>query len=164
MKALITLLLLTSAVQSQSFRLNEKEYFTISASIDPGASIKERGLDIVGEIELVSVVYAKLGFESFSALKGGYTDLHYGIGLNFTSGYFETLRYYIGGRQGVVMRNGGSNLNFGLEAGVDYNLNDDWAIGLRSTLDKRNDQKIFGWKAETKLSGFVRFCYKFDCR
>jgi len=164
MKKLITLLLFTTVMQAQNFRFNQSEYFTISTSIDPSASIKESGLDIVGEIEYVGVIYAKMGFESFSALTGGYSDIHYGIGLNFTSGYFDKLRYYIGYRQAVVFRDGGHNLNFGLEAGLDYSLSDSWAIGMRTTLDKRNDQKIFGWKAETKLSGFVRVCYKFKCR
>jgi len=164
MKKLITLLIFTTVMQAQNFRFNKSEYFTISTSIDPVASIKESGLDIVGEIEYVGIIYAKIGMESFSTLTGGYSDVHYGIGLNFTSGYFDKLRYYIGYRQAVVFRDGGHNLNYGLEAGLDYNLNDDWEVGLRTTLDKRNDQKILGWEVETKLSGFVRLVYKFDCR
>jgi len=164
MKKLITLLLFTTVMQAQNFRFNKSEYFTISTSIDPVASIKESGLDIVGEIEYVGLIYAKMGFESFSALTGGYSDVHYGIGLNFTSGYFDKLRYYIGYRQAVVFRDGGHNLNYGLEAGLDYALSDSFFIGLRAAFDKRNDQKILGWEPEDKLSGSVKFGIKFDCR
>jgi len=164
MKKLITLLLFTTVMQAQNFRFNKSEYFTISTSIDPVASIKESGLDIVGEIEYVGIIYAKMGFESFSVLTGGYSDVHYGIGLNFTSGYFDKLRYYVGYRQAVVFRNGGHNLNYGLEAGLDYNFSDSFFIGLRATFDKRNDQIILGWDPEDKLSGSVKFGIKFDCR
>jgi len=164
MKKLITLLLFTTVMQAQNFRFNQKEYFTISTSIDPVASVKESGLDIVGEIEYVGIIYAKMGFESFSALTGGYYDVHYGMGLNFTSGYFDKIRYYVGYRQAVVFRDGGHNLNYGLEAGLDYNFSDSFFIGLRATFDKRNDQKILGWEPEDKLSGSVKFGIKFDCR
>jgi hypothetical protein len=161
---LVLVLVAQSSFAQDGFRFIDREYFTASASIDPTSSIKEHGLDIVGELEYVGIIYAKIGVESFSKLTGGYQDIHYGIGLNFTSGYFDTLRYYVGIRQAKVDRDGGWKLNNGLEAGIDYNVNDDLFIGLRSTLDKRHDQEIFGWTPELKFSGFVRLGYKWNCK
>lgn len=146
------------------FRFIDYEYFTISTSIDPTSSIKEKGLDILGEVEYVGKVYAKLGVESFSVLTGGYTDFHGAVGLNFTSGYFNKVRYYVGLREAIVWRSTGHMVNFGGEAGIDYNINDHMFVGLRSTLDKRYDQEIFGWNPELKFSGFVRLGYKWDYR
>lgn len=160
---LVGILLIAQATFAQSgFRFNDIEFFAISTSIDPTSSIKEKGLDIVGEIEYNGLIYAKVGFESFSKLTGGYQDIHYGIGLNFTSGYFNKLRYYIGFRQARVVRDNTWRINHGLEAGINYNINEHLFVGLRSTLDKRYDQEIFGWKPETKFSGFVTLGYKWD--
>ena len=97
MKKLIILLLLSNFIfaQRQSFiHFSDKEYFTISAHIDPYASYKENGLDLVGEIEYVGLIYAKMGFESFGVLTGGYFDIHGAIGLNTTLGLFENTRLY----------------------------------------------------------------------
>ncbi len=150
-----------------NFRLNDYEYFTVSTSIDPTSSIKEKGLDIVGEVEYVGVIYTKVGFENFSALKGGYTDIHGVIGLNFTSGYFAKTRYYIGARVAKVYREYkgsyvGWRLNHGLEGGIDYDINDNLFIGLRATYDKRHDQEILypNDPIEIKFSGFIRLGYK----
>ena len=152
------------SLQAQSgLRINKTEFFTTSVAVDPSASIKENGLDIVGEIEYAGSVYVKVGFESFSALYGGYTDVHGAIGINFTSGYFETMRYYAGVRTACIFRDGGFGINFGLESGIDYQLSDNLFIGLRATYDRRNEQKIiFGWEPETKLSGFLRIGYRWD--
>ena len=160
---LVAILLIAQPTFAQDgFRFNDIEYFTVSTSIDPTSSIKEKGLDIVGEIEYVGLIYAKVGIESFSKLTGGYQDIHYGVGLNFTSGYFNTLRYYVGWRQAKVDRDGGWRINHGVEAGIDYNASEHFFVGLRATVDKRYDQEILGWTPETKFSGFVRLGYKWD--
>lgn len=160
------LILVSLSVKAQNgFRLNKTEFFTISTSIDPSASIKEKGIDIVGEIEYAGSLYVKAGFESFSALYGGYTDVHGAVGINFTSGYFDTMRYYAGVRTACVFRDGGFGVNFGLEYGIDYNISDNLFIGVRATYDRRNEQEtIFGWEPETKFSGFVRIGYRWDFR
>lgn len=109
---LVAILLIAQPTFAQDgFRFNDIEYFTVSTSIDPTSSIKEKGLDIVGEIEYVGLIYAKVGIESFSKLTGGYQDIHYGVGLNFTSGYFNTLRYYVGFRQARVVRDNTWRIN-----------------------------------------------------
>lgn len=163
MKNLFILLSLffISQITSQEIRLNDKEFFTVSLSIDPMASIKEKGLDIVGEIEYVGFMYGKLGFESFEQLEGGYTDIHAGVGFNLAS-KFDNFRTYGGVRVSKVSRNGTFRVNPGLELGLDYKLNDNTFVGLRSTLDKRFDQEIFRWNPEIKFSGFVRIGYRWN--
>ena len=51
-----TLLLSLSTVAQTGLRLNDTEYFTFSASIDPKASITEKSIDIVAEIEYVGII------------------------------------------------------------------------------------------------------------
>lgn len=166
MKKILSVILLLNVFVcfGQRTKFNNKEYFTISASVDPTSSIKEKGLDIVAEIEYVGLIYTKFGFESFSALKGGYTDIHGGLGVNVTSGYFDTFRYYGGFRSSMVFRNSSYAWNPGLELGIDYKLSDNFFIGLRSTLDRRNDQKIqdYSLKPENQISGFIRLGYRWD--
>ena len=160
-KIIIILALLSQTTKAQSnFRINDREFFTLSTSIDPYASYKEKGIDIVGEIEYVGVIYAKAGFESFESLYGGYTDIHGAIGLNFVSGYNGEFRYYAGGRTAKVWREDSWRINYGLECGVDYAINENFFVGGRATYDKRLDQEIFGWNPENKLNFFLKFGYK----
>lgn len=138
----------------------EKEYFTASLSVDPVSSYKEKGLDIVGEVEYSGFMYVKVGFESFSALYGGYTDIHSSLGWNHTT-KFDNYRYYAGLRTACVFRDGGYAINYGLEAGADMNLNENFFVGIRTTLDYRIEQKvIFNWTPQIVPSGFIRFGYR----
>lgn len=166
MKKILTVILLVNVFLNfgQNIKFNNKEYFTLSTSIDPSSSIKEKGLDILAEIEYVGLIYTKFGFESFSVLKGGYTDIHGALGINLTSGYFEKIRYYGGFRSSMIFRNRSYAWNPGLELGFDYQLSDNFFIGLRSTLDRRNDQKIqdYSLKPENQISGFIRLGYRWD--
>jgi hypothetical protein len=167
MKKLLLLVLVLVAQASfaqNGFRFNDIEYFTISVSVDPSSSFKEKGLDIVSELEYVGKIYAKIGVESFSTLYQGYQDIHYGIGLNFTSGYFNNIRYYVGFRQARVVRNDTWRINHGLEGGIQYKLADNFAIGLRTTLDKRYDLEIqdTSLKPIARLSNFITVLYRWD--
>lgn len=160
---LLALLFLSNIYSQNGLRFNKTEFFTISTSIDPSSSYKEKGLDIVGEIEYAGSIYIKAGFESFSVLQGGYTDVHWSLGINLTSGYLEQWRYYAGLRTALVFRDSGYAINYGLETGIDYNINDNFFIGLRSTYDYRLEQKvIFNWEPELKLSGFIRIGYRWN--
>lgn len=150
------------AIAQTGFRLNPTEYFTARASVDPTSSINEKGLDILGEVEFVGKGgYVKMGVESFSILQGGYTDLHAGGGITFTSGMYEDWRYYAGVRMACVFRSTGYAVNPGLESGIDFDVLPNWSIGLRGTCDYREEQRvIFNWKPETKFSGFITISYK----
>jgi hypothetical protein len=163
MKIIITLLLVSTLSFSQSeFRLNKKETFNVTATVDPAASYHEKGIDFVSELEYSGPIYAKLGIESFAALYAGYADIHGAMGLNFTSGMYEKFRYYGGIRLAKVWRGDSSRVMFGQELGIDYNLSDNVFIGVRFTRDKRTDQEIFNWTPETKYSNFIRIGYKWD--
>lgn len=140
--------------QSQ-FRLNKTEYFTASVVIDPGASIKEKGLNIGAEIEYVGFLYTRLSVTSFAALEDGYTDTTGSIGLSFTSGYFENVRYYVGGRLGFIYRKG-TYPTSGFEAGIDFKLTDSTFVGLRSTYDYRSDWAFYSADPGMRYSGFIR--------
>lgn len=146
----------------QGLRLNKIEFFTLSTSVDPSSSFKEKGIDFVGELEYAGSIYVKIGIEGFSALQGGYNDLHWALGLNLTSGLYERSRFYTGLRAACIWRGGEGayRINYGFESGFDYSLSHNIFMGLRATVDKRSDQEIFGWKPETKFSGFIRIGYK----
>lgn len=164
---IVGLLATNLAISQNGFRINPREYFTVTFGVDPNGSYQEKGFNFISELEYVGPVYVKVGIERFDALTGGYRDVHWGIGASFTSGYFEKVRYYSGIRVARVDRGpaldvppGAYRINYGIEAGIDYDISDDFFVGVRATLDKRHDQEIFGWKPEAKFSGFVRIGYK----
>lgn len=146
----------------------QHEYVTISGYVDPSASVKEKGLNFGGEIQLISHwKYVKAGFQSFDALEGGYLDYTGAFGVNLTSDIFEETRYYAGLRLGFIQR--GYKLNdsqtyplAGLEAGFDYQLTDSFFVGLRTTADWREDFMYSGANPEMVYSGFVICGIKFD--
>jgi hypothetical protein len=169
MKRLFTLILLGTVqflTAQHELRFNATEFFTISGSVDPVSSINESGLDIVGEIEYVGFIYAKAGFESFSALYGGYRDVHGAVGINLTTGLYEKARFYGGIRLAKVDRgsDGAFRPIYGIEGGIDFDFTNKFFIGIRGTIDKRYDQEIFGWTPELKCSGFIRMGYKWYYR
>lgn len=102
-------LLMNVAKVTAQFRFGEVESFAASIYVDPGASLKENGLDIGMDIEYNGAVFIRAGFESFAELPGNYFDVHAAVGPRFTIGEKERLALYIGGRGGVVWRNGASN-------------------------------------------------------
>ena len=117
--------------------------------------------NLTAELELES----KWGFVKASSqvnpgLEGGYIDLCGAVGLNFTSGLFEPLRYYIGIRGGTIIREGGHPL-FGYEAGVDVNITESFFMGLRGTYDYRSDMEFWGTEPMYRFNGTVRIGYKF---
>lgn len=156
------LLLLICQLSFGQFRFVDTEFFTARLSVDPYASFKEGGINFVSEIEYVGPIYVKVGVESFDVLRGSYRDMHAGLGLSFTSGYFEKVRYYAGVRAAKVHRGsyGAYRLNYGLEAGIDLDIADNWSLGYRATFDKRHDQEIYRWSPEAKLSSFATLSYK----
>jgi hypothetical protein len=110
-------------MMGQGLKLKDTEDFTISVISDPRASFSEKGLFIGGEIEYSGALYTRIGVSNFAALKDGYTEVIGGIGVNFSSGYFEKLRYYTGIRLGVIKRQS-VNATGGIEAGMDFMIND----------------------------------------
>lgn len=150
---------------SQSgLRISHSNFFDVRSSFDISASRKESGLDIVAEIEYSNVIYLKSGIEAFSVLEGGYRDVHAAIGMNLVSGTNEKNRFYAGIRSSIVFREGFSRWNPGIEGGIERDLSEHFAAGFRVTVDRRNDQQIFGWNVETKFSTFLTLAYKWKFR
>lgn len=144
----------------QSFHVKDTEDFTLSIITDPRASFKEGGLFIGAEIEYSGSIYTRVGVSNFAVLKDGYTELIGGIGVNFSSGYFDKVRYYTGIRLGVIKRQAG-NATAGLEAGIDFKITDNLFIGMRATYDYRSDFKFYDYPNEMRGSGYLRIGTKF---
>jgi len=153
-----------SIFAQDGFRINKTEYFTVGMFVDPVASLKEKGLDFGFEIEYVGTIYARLGLENFSALEGGYFAGNGAIGINFTSGYFEKFRYYVGVTGGRVLRNGVGNVIGGFEAGMDFKLSDSWAVGGRISYINRQDMLAMNWEPIWRENGYLRIVYYWNWR
>lgn len=159
MKAKVTIFLMLSwgLASAQPFGLPE-ERAVLSVFVDPGASVKENGLDIGFEFGYEGVIYAKLQFENFDALQGGYTSFGAAVGGNIQQGKF---REYLGIRGAKVWRNGSSNPIIGFEGGIDYWLDSQFAVGLRATADWREDMELLELDtAIWRVSGFVKLTWK----
>lgn len=169
MKKLFTIALTAIALTSNAqLSFIENEYATISIYADPSASVKEKGLNFGGEIQLVSNwKYVKAGFQSFEALEGGYFDFTGGFGVNLTSDIFEKTRYYGGVRLGFIKRGYKDNDPqtyplAGIEGGFDYQITDNFFAGIRATGDWREDFLFSGAEPEIRYSGFIRIGIKID--
>lgn len=157
-------------IVERDFRFQKKEEFRISIAIDPGASINEKGFNQITDIEyLHKWVYVKLGVQTFDALVGGYADFQGGVGLNFTSGYLDKERYYIGFKVGHIWR--GKSEQFGDEDGypvhgfeIGYDRfieNSDVYFGAKITYDWREDMLYSGADPLFRRSFYIKIGYKF---
>ena len=152
---IVLFLIFPLLITAQGLQLKDNEDFTISFITDPRASFKEGGFFIGAEIEYSGTIYTRVGVSNFAVLQDGYTELIGGIGVNFSSGYFDNVRYYTGVRLGVIKRKAG-NATAGLEAGIDFKLGDKAFIGLRATYDYRSDQEFYDYPNHMIGSGFIR--------
>lgn len=143
-----------------NFRLNKVDSFNFAVVIDPNASIKESGLNIGGEIEYNGTVYTRASVSYFSTLQGGYIDFIGAAGVNFTSGFWEQLRYYAGLRAGVIVRESNGYPILGTEIGIDYIFNGKYILGIRATRDKQGEFQFYDESPEMRNSGFVKFGIK----
>ncbi|MGH2666092.1 hypothetical protein [Flavobacterium sp.] len=160
-KILSIAFLVIGMVANAQIHFIDKEYFTASFAVDPSSSIKEEGLDIVAEIEVVSYwKYAKFNVQSFTVLDGGYLDATGGFGINLTSGHFDQWRAYTGIRLGVINREKYVYPLFGYEGGVDYYFRNMF-VGVRGTGDWRSDFMYSDAVPEMQYSGYVRVGFKF---
>lgn len=160
MKKIIFLLASTLCYSQSQVRINKTESFNMQVVVDPHASFKENGLNFGAGIEYNRAIYTRASFTVFNALKGGYFDLTGSIGLNLTSGYFENIRYYAGGRLGFIKRESNTYPTAGVEAGININLSDNIFIGARSTYDKRSDFEFYGAPSEMRGSTFLLIGFK----
>jgi hypothetical protein len=155
-KLLIFAFLAIGMIVNAQIKFVDEEYFTASMVIDPNASIKEKGANLVGEVELVSNwKYVKFNTQSFTALEGGYIDIAGGFGVNITSGYFNKWRAYSGIRLGFINRGKYTYPLAGTEVGLDIKINKTLFIRLRTTYDQREDFQYSSAKPSQVLSNYV---------
>ena len=135
---------------------NAQDKFNISVYVDPCASVKEKGVDFSAEIEYHNkTIYTKAGFQNFSVLQGGYTDIAGGIGLNKRLGTFEKVRVYGGVRLGFIFRGGYTYPLSGIEAGTSVKLTEKIALRYKATGDYRSDFKYSGANPKVRYSSFI---------
>lgn len=152
-----------TATAQQGIHFNQKEYFTVSTSIDPVATATDGFIDVAMEIEYVGFVYAKAGIEYFPALEPSYFDWHGGIGVNLMLNTFNDFRAYSGIRLGRIYRGDEARVPFvGFEGGIDWNVSDNFFVGLRATYDYRTEGQFLGWDNFWRESGYIRIGYKWD--
>lgn len=171
-KFILLALLLTISVNAQMLQKIGEEFTTITIAVDPYASYKENGINIVGEFTLVSYFgYIKAGIELFPGLEGGYFSVFGGAGFNQKStlvidflGIDSDVRLYEGIHLGFNHRNAtekyGSSYSgplAGINIGTEMSLWEGTYIGLRATLDWREDFKYSGAEPEAQFNGFVTF-------
>jgi hypothetical protein len=105
MKKLLFLILFITVTVNAQFRFIENEYFITSVAIDPTATFKEKSPNLCFELGLVSGwKYVSANLQVLPDLKGGYMDYGGSFGINLTSDYFDTARYYGGVRLGMIKR------------------------------------------------------------
>jgi hypothetical protein len=126
------------------FRIPDDEHAIFSVYADYADSkVNGYGPNIGAEFGYSGFVEAKVGFETFPQLYGGYIDVHGAIGFKMVHGLWEQWNYYAGIRAIVVWRGGEGawRAQPGIEGQITYDLNDWFGIGLRGTYDKCGDEE-----------------------
>jgi hypothetical protein len=161
MKKLLLLLLLISFSVTAQIKKGELTYTAINIANDPYASIKEEGINISLELERVqNFGYLKAGIEVFPALEGGYNYLYTAVGFNLKIGYFDNWRLYSGIKAGAVNRRESVYINYGGEAGINYQIYENTLIGLKTDAIYRDDFNYWGGKSKFVGSGYITVTFK----
>lgn len=167
MKKLIITALFAITTANAQLRFIENEYFITSVAIDPTATFKEKSPNLCFELGLVSGwKYVSANLQVLPDLKGGYMDYGGSFGINLTSDYFDTARYYGGVRLGVIKRGYTEEQTYtyplvGFEGGIDYNFKNSIFVGVKSTGDYRSDFQYSGADPKIRFSTFIKLGYKF---
>ncbi len=176
-KKLLVFLLLcfTVLVKAQSIQFPKQEYLVAKLHthyhfLETNANYP--GLNYVFEAGYSGKMYAVLGFERFSALKGGvidgkkingYTSFNFSTGINITHGHRNQFNYNAGIRLVKAYRGPIKESRFrpfiGWEAAAIYQFKNRLGIGIRATIDNRQDQDIFNWKINNVFSSYLSITY-----
>lgn len=158
-KTIIYTFLAIGMMVNAQIKFGDKEYTTINILIDPSASIKEKSLDIVLELEHHSFwKYIKVNTQILPGLEGGYIDFTGGFGVNLT---VNKIRSYTGVRLGVIKRGLLVNNSYTYPlAGIDVKLSEGLYLGVRGTGDYRTDFLYSGAEPFIRYSGFVKLGIK----
>lgn len=151
-KTIIAIALLFSTASFSQLQFAEDPYFTFSSITEPLSNSIGSG----AEIEIVGKGYARAGM-TFSEEN---IETILAVGLSLNTGYFESIRYYIGGRIGVNKRDR-VNAMAGAEIGIDFSLTDSLFIGARGILDYKSDTEFYNEPDKIKPSAAIRLGFKF---
>jgi hypothetical protein len=158
---MLTALLTTSTGAQNGLRAPEDENWIFSMYADYADSkANGYGPDIGAEFGYSGFIEAKIGFETFPKLHGGYTDVHGAIGIKMVHGLWEQWNYYAGIRAIVVWRGGAWRAQPGAEGQITYDLSDWFGLGIRGTYDKRYDMEIFDWPVKNVASAYLIVIFK----
>lgn len=147
-------------------KLHKSEHVFVNIMVDPGATVKEESLNLVGEIGLISgIKQIKFSTQILDGLEGGYLDLCGGVGVSVPLDIFEKMRLSAGLRGGVIKRGFKSNKTytyplFGLEGMASYKITDKTGIILRLTYDRRSDGLYTGADTFYRESFFIGFNFE----
>lgn len=151
-KSIIAIALLFSTSSFSQLQFAEDPYFTISSITEP----LNKSIGSGAEIEIVGKLYARAGV----TVSEENIETILGIGLSLNTGYFESIRYYIGGRIGANKRDR-VNAMAGAEIGIDFNLTDNFFIGARGILDYKSDTEFYNEPDKMEPSAAIRLGFKF---
>lgn len=159
MKKLLLLSLFALQVNAQSLDFGDTEYTTISVTIEPNSSIKEKSLNATFEFQYsVHWLYIKPSVQILPSIN--YVDTAVGLGILLDKGYYQDWVFYSGIRLGYIYR-GVTYPLFGFEGGFDRKITNNVYIGLRATYDWREDFEFSGANAEYQFNGGIKLTYKF---
>lgn len=142
-KILIAFLLLLSSMINAQFI--DRDYTQAGVFIDP--TFADYGFQIGGEIQkIMHWGYASIAASAYKGLSVTYTDLIGTLGINFNLFNNDVVRYYSGGRLGIIWRETNPFPMVGGVVGFDIRLSKFYAktkyyIGARLWTDYREDQK-----------------------
>jgi len=157
MKKLLLALLLTNLASAQKF--GSTEYTSVSITIEPSSSIKEKSLNATFEFQYsCHWLYIKPSVQILPSIN--YIDTAVGLGVVLDKGYYQDWVFYSGIRLGFIHR-GATYPLFGFEGGIDRKITDNVYIGLRATYDWREDFEFSGANAEYQFNGGIKLTYKF---
>jgi len=143
MRKILVVLGLVSAIANAQFI--DEDYTQISVFVDP--TIADNGFQIGGEIqEIMHWGYASLGASAYNGFQESYVDLIGTLGFNFNLFHNNTIRYYSGGRLGLIWRETSPFPMVGGAIGFDVRVSKFYSktqihIGTRLWTDYREDQK-----------------------
>lgn len=138
-------------------QFEDREYFSAAIVTDPFATL-DSGFNLGAEVELHSLWGYIRGFtQVHPVMEVPYLDLGAAMGVTLKVGHFSPLRYYFGGRLGVISRDWKFGYpTVGAEAGVNLLMRNNYVIGVRGTYDYRTDFKYWNNPSEWRPSAYLR--------
>jgi hypothetical protein len=165
MKKLIILSLTLLSINSFSqIALGESQFTAVNVLVNPMVTINKGGANLQIELERVeNGIYIKTFLEMLSTKDETLAIIGASSGVNFKFGYFDNYRLYAGGKINFIRRNGNTYPSYGGEIGFDHILDNGLIIGIRGSIDWREDLKFYSpsYEPDWKGGAFIKLGWKF---